>query len=408
MLEYNLTHSMKGPLLLTLLLTLGTCLQVGGYIGAVYPGQVDVSQLNVTVKEVLRFSTMYRKISLTAYKFKVGFLEDGTPLFAYIIPGNGSTLILVETDYSLDEAPYYKALAALTYSGAIGHDVVKVYRGLNTISPPLPVVLWLRDQGERVRPIENVCLPAKGDVDKRKGVAVVSNEIDRKISYPLLEEAFKSLGVEVTWHDGSELKEVMSSLDYSAVIVLGGPLSLGSGKISSIILGKKGEELLSNLKLGKKSYLIYRSDNLFVLAGTDRYATREAVKEFVEEGWPKKLFSEGGTIRESGNYTLSVIRSVGSCRAGSSEGFLAYTVDGAVRIIYREGAPNPCYRHRVKSFTVDPVRREVLIELELVRTEQICIQCLGSVETVLELKPAPEGEWTIVVNGYSAKIKIAG
>ncbi len=398
---------MKESLLLILLLTLGTCLQVGGYIGAVYPGQVDTSGLNVTViEEVMRFSSMFRRISLTSYRFRVGSLEDGTPLFAHVIPGNGSTLILVETDYSLSETPYYKALAILAYSGALDPSrIEKVYKGLNTISPPLPLVLWMRDQGEPVRPVENVCLPAKGGIKVSKGVAVVSNEIDRELSYPLLEEAFRSVGAEVTWYNGSELEKVISSMEHQVVIVLGGPLSLGSGNLSSLILGNEGDKLLKDLREGRKSFIIHQSGKVFVLAGTDRYATKEAVEQFIREGWPEKLFKVS-PVTPSGKYNLSIVKSVGSCRAALSEGFVAYTTDHAVRIIYREGSPNPCYRHRVKSFTVDQGSREIRIELELVRTEQICIQCLGSVETVLELNPAPEGEWTIIVNGYKAKIRI--
>ena len=72
--------------------------------------------------------------------------------------------------------------------------------------------------------------------------------------------------------------------------------------------------------------------------------------------------------------------------------------EGYVLLRYQEGANVPCYRHVIeKRVILEKWPPIIEITLKLESTSNVCIECIGIIETVLQIGPVPDGT-EIVVN----------
>ena len=114
--------------------------------------------------------------------------------------------------------------------------------------------------------------------------------------------------------------------------------------------------------------------------------------------------------RSGGADIVDVAGSLGSCgqvevpslevveRFPSGDGF-------TVTLLYRENAPNPCNRHIVvESFLLESYPPQLHITLGLKATSEICIQCLGVIETIIQVRTVLPAGTVIVVNGLSITV----
>lgn len=106
---------------------------------------------------------------------------------------------------------------------------------------------------------------------------------------------------------------------------------------------------------------------------------------------------------------VNILKSVGSC-GGQENPSLDIVervlTDGGyiVTLLYREGASSPCYKHHLAQAVVqESYPPRVVITLELEPTSDICILCLGIVETRLLVGPYPAGT-VIDVNGLNVVV----
>lgn len=73
-------------------------------------------------------------------------------------------------------------------------------------------------------------------------------------------------------------------------------------------------------------------------------------------------------------------------------------------LVYREDAPNPCYRHYVAQALVkESYPPRLVITLRLEPISSICISCTGLIETRLLVGPYPPGT-EIIVNRLSVVV----
>ncbi len=115
------------------------------------------------------------------------------------------------------------------------------------------------------------------------------------------------------------------------------------------------------------------------------------------------------TVDRDGALGITIVESVGRCGQVESPSLKVVGIekkgDGLiVTLVYRESVPNPCYRHHViESILTLSHPPTLYITLGLEATSEICIQCLGFVETKLQTDILPAGT-KIVVNGLSITV----
>jgi len=105
---------------------------------------------------------------------------------------------------------------------------------------------------------------------------------------------------------------------------------------------------------------------------------------------------------------VTVLESRGTCGVLEEPKLSYVRVDNYVILIYREQASVPCYRHVITSTAILERYPPIInITLELERTSDICVECIGVIETILRVGPLegpgapntfPDGT-DIVVNG---------
>jgi len=105
---------------------------------------------------------------------------------------------------------------------------------------------------------------------------------------------------------------------------------------------------------------------------------------------------------------VSVLGSRGACGVLETPEISYVRADDYVLVIYREQASVPCYRHVItRSVVLERWPPIIDISLNLERTSDICVECLGVIESVLRVGPlqGSDGAMTIpngtdiVVNG---------
>jgi len=75
-----------------------------------------------------------------------------------------------------------------------------------------------------------------------------------------------------------------------------------------------------------------------------------------------------------------------------------------VTLVYREGAANPCHRHYVvESRMEESYPPRLYVALGLKAMSEVCVTCVGVVETVIRTDVLPAGT-VIVVNGLSVVV----
>ncbi|MDK2464365.1 MAG: hypothetical protein QI223_06320, partial [Candidatus Korarchaeota archaeon] len=336
------------------------------------------------------------------------------PLRAYIIPGRRVTLVLSETSASLDAGWLRLATSILASVGVLDPRtlVVGPLASPNNESPPEAVVRWAElemsiELGEKI-----LVWRCGGPVgvaptlpSLQVGVAaVVANEIDANISYPLLRSALEGAGLRTILLPPERAAEAL--LRYPVVIFLGGHLAPGTGPaVSPFVDPTVAQELVT----GDTPRLVLVESvggvTIVVLAGTDRWETKGAVEEFISQGWPERLASAQVC---PGGVCVRIVSSSGSCAVGEGRG-VTTVVEGAYAFVtYREGGPNPCAFHVISSVSVSASSRTVEVNLALERRPVICIQCVGVITTTLQIGPLEPGEWTIVINGQPVSVMVQG
>ena len=73
-------------------------------------------------------------------------------------------------------------------------------------------------------------------------------------------------------------------------------------------------------------------------------------------------------------------------------------------VSFEEPVANPCYRHVIEEVEViqgEPLR--IIVKLRLEKTSEVCIQCLGLVETRLRIGRLSDGA-VITVNGLEIAV----
>gem|GEM_PF-1770021 len=105
------------------------------------------------------------------------------------------------------------------------------------------------------------------------------------------------------------------------------------------------------------------------------------------------IFQSWGSCGQVGRPSLELVK-----RVPSGDGF-------TVILVYRENAPNPCNRHYiVESFFLTSYPPQLHITLGLKATSETCIQCLGVIETMIEVRTSLPAWTVIVINGLSVTV----
>lgn len=97
---------------------------------------------------------------------------------------------------------------------------------------------------------------------------------------------------------------------------------------------------------------------------------------------------------------VTIINSTGRC-GDLEKPLLSFEREDDDYIIlkYLESANVPCNRHNIKeSIILERWPPQIEITLELESTSDVCVECIGTIETTLRVGPVPSGT-EIVVNG---------
>ncbi|MDK2464298.1 MAG: hypothetical protein QI223_05960 [Candidatus Korarchaeota archaeon] len=396
------------------------CPPTGGYVGSIFSGTVDAEQAMEVLREAgvrasivnVTFPYLGGVLKLRAVEFVMGRWPDGRPLRAYIIPGRRVTLVLSETSASLDAGWLRLATSILASVGVLdpSTSVVGPLASPNNESPPEAVVRWAElemsiELGEKI--LVWKCGGPLGVAPTLPSLwggvaAVVANEIDANISYPLLRSALEGAGLNTVLLPPERAAEAL--LRYPIVIFLGGHLAPGTGPAVWPFVDPTAAQELAT---GETPRLVQVESvsgvTIVVLAGADRWETRGAVEEFISQGWPERLAT---ALACPGGVCVRIVSSSGSCAVGEGIG-VAASVEGEYAFVtYREGGPNPCAFHVISSVSVSASSRTVEVTLALERKPVICIQCVGVITTTLQIGPLEPGGWTIVVNGRPVSVVI--
>jgi hypothetical protein len=96
---------------------------------------------------------------------------------------------------------------------------------------------------------------------------------------------------------------------------------------------------------------------------------------------------------------ITIVRSEGRC-GDLEKPLLSFEREGEYILLkYLESANVPCNRHIIdETVTLEKWPPIIEITLELESTSDVCIECIGTIETTLQVGPVPTGT-EIVVNG---------
>ena len=103
----------------------------------------------------------------------------------------------------------------------------------------------------------------------------------------------------------------------------------------------------------------------------------------------------------SNQVSVEILKSQGKCGVSAAElSLMAFNGDYAL-VRFREPATVPCFQHVIAGVEYSPGK--VRITLKLQRTSEICVQCVGVIETELRIGPVAPGT-EITVNNMSIKV----
>lgn len=393
------------------------CPPNAGYVGAIYKQGSDLDSLMEFLKvsgisssmEVGSFNfSPYSDLSYPSIYINLGSYEEGGCVKAYIFPGSSYTLLMVETDTDLSEAPLIYAESLL--SGYLNPElIVNVSASPNNWVPPVPLAEWSKlEKGEGLSISVYKCgfIYSRLRKPQIERVGVIANDIDYSLSFNVIREAFERRGVEVDYL-GSGTRALINAQKYRAVIILGGPKApiIGRGVIPIIGEERKGLE--------ERGWVIitrpWGTGIAVVIAGADRYLTRDAVKKFVSSELFErvvKVVKEGGEIKSISQKKglVELVSSFGRC--GYQEGpDLSVTVRGSYAYAnYSLGHANPCAKFVLRDYEVEGNR--IKIELSMEETAEICVQCVGVIYANFVIGPLPPGSYELCIRGVCVQFEI--
>ncbi|RDD53014.1 MAG: hypothetical protein BA066_06630 [Candidatus Korarchaeota archaeon NZ13-K] len=397
------------PLLMLLLalplLPVQSCPPTAGYVGAIYRQGSDLSGL----MRFLRESGISASISVGEHEFSpysgmsfpsislvIGSYEEGGELRAYVFTGSSYTLLMVETDVNLSDAPL--AYAESLLSPYLNPElIVNTSRSPNNWIPPVPLAEWYRlEKGERLEVKAYKCGFTLSRMRRPHlpEVAVLANDIDRSLSFEVVRRALEARGIRVEYL-GSDARALARARDYRVVIFLGGARAPRFGNFVAPILG--------NTSL--KDYIVvtrpWATGGLaVVIAGADRYATRRAAESFSRGAVEEVVRFIGGEalgkVTTSSELKVELLSSSGRC-GHQEEPSLKIDVEGSFAYAtYSSGHANPCGRFVLSGYNISGGR--INIYLRILDKGEICIQCLGILEAKLRIGPLPEGRYELCIN----------
>ena len=403
-------------ILLPLSLSLA-CPPNAGYVGAIYKQGSDLDSLMNFLKvsgisssmEVGSFNfSPYSDFSYPSIYINLGSYEEGGSVKAYIFPGSSYTLLMVETDTNLSEAPLIYAESLL--SEYLNPElIVNVSASPNNWVPPVPLAEWSKlERGEEI----SISVYKCGFIYSRLRrpqigkVGVIANDIDYSLSFDMIREAFGKRGVEVDYL-GSGTRALITAQKYRAVIILGGPRApvTGRGVIPIIREERKGLEERGWIIVAKP----WGTGIAVVIAGADRHLTREAVKKFLLS----ELFDQVVKVVKEGREIKSISQRKGLVELVSSFGKCGYQEGPSLSVIvkgsyayanYSLGHANPCAKFVLRGYKIEGNR--ITIELGMEETADICVQCVGVIYANFVIGPLSPGSYELCIKGACVPFKI--
>jgi hypothetical protein len=350
----------------------------------------------------------YSNFSYPSIYISIGSYEEGGSIKAYVFPGSSYTLLMVETDTNLSEAPLIYAESLL--SGYLNPElIVNVSSSPNNWVPPVPLAEWSKlEKGEELKISVYKCgfIYSKLRRPQIEKVGVIANDIDYSLSFDMIRDAFERRGVGVDYL-GSGARALIAAQKYRAVIILGGPKAPIVGRGVIPIIGEERKEL------GERGWVIvtrpWGTGIAVVIAGADRYLTREAVKKFLSS----ELFDQVVKVVKEGREMKRVSEKKGlvelvssSGRCGYQEGpSLSVNVRGSYAYAnYSLGHANPCAKFVLRGYKMEGNR--ITIELSTEETAEICVQCIGVIYANFVIGPLPPGSYELCIGGLCVPFRV--
>ncbi len=393
-------------LALTPLLTATACPPTGGYVGAIYSQGLSVGEVmrklsssiiaNLTKPELGVFVS--GQVRLEAVILHLEPKEGG--IKAYIVPGKRYTLLLVETDKHLSRGPLIYAQSLLS-TILDASKVVVVEESQNNVIPPKPVVKWLElEKGVEIKPETLRCGASSEFKEELKpAVGVIANEIDYSLSFNLLKEALENEGVQVVYL-GYGHEALAEASGYKVVFFLGGHKAPKTGPLVTPLIGAEADRIFKEGRV-----ILNRSWGFggvaFVIAGVDRYATRNAVIAFVKGPW---MIMVEGILGLEGETRVMLLGSSGGCGTLLKPELNVEVKGRSILATYSEQRPTPCFRFVIRSYRIEG--RTVKVWLDFESTSKFCVECIGIIKGKLLIGPLEPGSYTLCVNGICESFTI--
>ncbi len=297
-------------LLLMSLLTQQTssCPPTGHHLGVIISGALSPEEVLARLQLVginARHEVIQHKLtsgedaSFETVVFEYGQWLPTNPLTgqpiradARLYIGKKSMALKVNTSLSGSPEPLRKAIALLYKANVIDY-LPKQQDFILTEGNRVPadvVIAWAKQEfGYDVKQLILKCKSSGADVlipflMPSKEVVVIANNVDARLSYSVLREALALKGLNHSLIKPTEFKQ---HLDAEILIILGGPEAYeGVGNISEFFLSPSDSEYL---KRKDSSYIVYlaqplfEGQRIFILAGNDRFDTKRAVENFIED-----------------------------------------------------------------------------------------------------------------------------
>ncbi|MEM2290769.1 MAG: hypothetical protein QW711_03955 [Candidatus Korarchaeum sp.] len=412
---------MRALLILMLLISLPlasaqACPPTAGYVGAIYRQGSDLRELMDFLKESGISASIrvgehsfspYSDLSFPCVSLTMGVYEEGGELRAYVFTGRSYTLLMVETDVNLSEAPliYAESLLSPYLNPAL---VINVSRSPNNWVPPVPLAEWYKlERGEPMQVSVYRCgfTFSRMREPQIAAVAVVSNSIDNELSFQVLREAFGSRGVRVDYL-GGDAGALARAREYKVVLFLGGNRAPGVGRFVSPVLGN------ASMRDWVVVMRPWATGGLaIVIAGVDRYATRRGVESFAKGMVDDVIeFLKGVKIMKRvvtpSGPLVELLSSSGRC-GYQEDPSLRVRVEGSFAYAnYSLGHANPCGRFVLSSYEISGSK--IRVNLRMVDIGEICVQCMGVIEAKLRIGPLAEGSYELCVNGLCERFEVRG
>ena len=282
-----------------------------------------------------------------------------------------------------------------------GAKVVSIDESQNNVVPPKPVVKWLwLERGVRVKPEILKCGAGKEFTEElRPAIGVIANEIDYSLSFNVLKEALEDKGAQVIYL-GYGPEALAEASGYRVVIFLGGHKAPKTGPLVAPILGSEADRIFREGRV-----ILNRSwgfgGTAFVIAGVDRYATRDAAIAFIKGPW---MIMVEGVLGLKGETRVMLLGSSGGCSTLLKSELSVVVKGRSVLATYSEQRPTPCFRFVLRSYRIEGHIIRVWLDVE--PTSKICVECIGAIRGELLIGPLEPGSYTLCVNGVCESFTI--